>query len=270
MPVSPGESLACVARGYELGFLHEGRIAMHHAFLGIAHVENGVPLFYDGMNEHGLCCAALRFADSCKYSEKRNGRICLASFEVIVYALSRFSSVGEAMAGLAGLLITDECFSDTLPPSPLHWILSDSRESAVIEPTRRGVSILKAPHGVMTNAPEMSVQNAIYESGALFDALDNTSSARYVKAARIAKTCDPVSSLEMLFLMRALSVPRGLSSAGVRSGDRTVYISVADPMAREYTVVHEESGVPRKVMLTDGMMSSGELSVWGIGTDRLI
>ena len=60
---SYGEKIVITPRGYKFHFLHEDENDRNYAIVGAAHVEDNIPLYYDGMNEHGLCVAALRFAN---------------------------------------------------------------------------------------------------------------------------------------------------------------------------------------------------------------
>ena len=47
-------------RRFPLKFRHGGTMSVHHALIGMAYVADGYPLYYDGMNEKGLCMAGLR------------------------------------------------------------------------------------------------------------------------------------------------------------------------------------------------------------------
>jgi len=52
-------------------------------------------------------------------------------------------------------------FSDSLPLSPLHWIIADSERSIVVESMANGLKIYDDPVGVLTNNPpfDYHVQN---------------------------------------------------------------------------------------------------------------
>lgn len=261
MASSPGESVAAVPREYPLTFGSKGEVARHYAFVGTAHIVGGVPLFYDAVNEHGLCCAALRFADECVYSDKPSGALELSSFELIPYVMAHFRSVGEAASGLEGLSISSASFSEALPPSPLHYIISDSKGSLIIESTDRGVSFYESNSGVLTNSPEYPIQLAIYGSGAAFDPLDLSSSARFCKGMRLLKKCTPKTELEMNAVMGAVSVIRGLDT-GAALGHRTVYTCVIDSASCKYTVRHESSPLAVTVSLKDKVRDSCEIEIY--------
>ena len=56
-----GEEVVTMPRGFSFP-LGEGEMQTKYAVIGMAHVEDGIPLFYDGMNEKGLAMAGLLFA----------------------------------------------------------------------------------------------------------------------------------------------------------------------------------------------------------------
>ncbi|MGL9841445.1 linear amide C-N hydrolase, partial [Enterococcus sp. DIV2468a] len=49
-------------------------------------------------------------------------------------------------------------FSETLPLSPLHWLLADKEKSIVIESVKEGLHIYDNPVGVLTNNPPFTYQ----------------------------------------------------------------------------------------------------------------
>ncbi|HDR3342122.1 TPA: linear amide C-N hydrolase, partial [Bacillus anthracis] len=56
------------------------------------------------------------------------------------------------------LNLTDDAFSSDYPVSPLHWMISDSKESIVVEPVKDKVAIYDNPIGVLTNNPTFDKQ----------------------------------------------------------------------------------------------------------------
>ncbi len=59
---------------------------------------------------------------------------------------------------MENLNISDEKFSSKLPPSPLHWIISDRNTSIVVESVDEGLNIYDNPVGVLTNNPPFDKQ----------------------------------------------------------------------------------------------------------------
>ena len=153
-----GEQLVKLEKGSDMRFVHEGYIKAEHSVIGAAKVFDDKLLFFDGMNEVGLCAAALNFPRYAFYRGSRCDGINLASFEVIGYILALCSSVEEVKYRLRRLNITPISVSEELCATPLHWMISDRRESVVIEPLRCGVRILDNPVEVLTNSPPLEYQ----------------------------------------------------------------------------------------------------------------
>ncbi len=120
----------------------------------MAKVVDGYPLFFEAMNSSGLGVAGLNFEGNACYNEKREDKINVPSYELISFLLGRCETVKEARTLLSSVNITKEAFSEKLPPSPLHFLVSDEIESITVEPTREGLKIYENPVGVLTNNPE--------------------------------------------------------------------------------------------------------------------
>ncbi len=173
---SYGEEVARTKKSTELSFIYEGGMDSRFAFIGMAHrvsaecgvrsadirreaanceanVE-GVPLYYDGMNESGLCIAALNFSKCAVYNEKKDKCRNLASFEVIPFVLANCGNIDCVKKLLSGANITNDAFSEKYPPAPLHWMIADRERSIVAEQTARGLEIHENTVGVMTNPPD--------------------------------------------------------------------------------------------------------------------
>lgn len=155
---SYGEELVFTPRRFPLEFRHTARRDVHHAFLGIAHVEGGYPLYYDAVNEKGFCIAGLHFVGNAVYSGVLAGRENIAQFELIPWLLGSCASVAEARALLASATITYTPFSEKFPPAPQHWLLADKWETVAIEPLATGLRICENPAGVLTNDPPLDYQ----------------------------------------------------------------------------------------------------------------
>jgi len=152
------EQVAVTPRNYPLPFRHLGTIEKHPAIIGMAFVVEGFPLYYDAMNEKGLGMAGLNFPYNCDFREPADGKDNVASFELILWVLSKCSTVDEARKLLSRANITNDQFSEKLPPNPLHWMVSDGEKSIVVEQTKSGLRIYDDPVGVMTNNPTFGMQ----------------------------------------------------------------------------------------------------------------
>lgn len=58
---SYGETVTVTPRRFPLSFANGACLEKHYALIGMAHVADGYPLYYDAVNEKGLCMAGLNF-----------------------------------------------------------------------------------------------------------------------------------------------------------------------------------------------------------------
>ena len=229
---SRGENVVITPRQFSFRFLHEGEITKHPAIIGTALVVDNNPLYYDAINEHGLCVAALRFPELAAYHDKKADAINLASFELITWLLCSFDSASEAKKALKNANITPESFSRDLPASPLHWLVGDKTSSFTVESTKDGLKIFDNPYGVLTNAPEFPTQCYIFEERGRPMLGDLSSSSRFVRAINAkdhtASSADKVESISRFFhIMSTVNQPAGLFQADERKL-RTEYTACMD------------------------------------------
>lgn len=126
----------------------------HYAMIGMAYVVGDFPLYYDGVNEKGLGMAGLLFSGNAMYSsEKKPGMDNIGSFEFIPWILGQCASIEDAKRLLGKINLTDEAFSEHLPPSPLHWMIADRNNTIVVEAVADGLKIYDNPFHVLTNNP---------------------------------------------------------------------------------------------------------------------
>lgn len=155
---SYGDEITITPRNYPFHFRNAGTIPNHYAMIGMAHVADNYPLYYDAVNEKGLGIAGLRFAGNCVYQKEQGQKEDIPSFELIPLLLSQCASVDEAEAFLKNARITDFPFSEQLPSSPLHWLLADASRSVTLECVEDGLHLYENPAGVLTNNPPFPQQ----------------------------------------------------------------------------------------------------------------
>lgn len=153
-----GEEVVLSPRNFPLPFLQRPALGRHHAILGMAHVADGYPLYYDGINEAGLGMAGLNFPEFAVYRESSREKENVASFEFIPWILGQCASVAEARVLLKGMQLTGRPFSPELPTAELHWIIADSTSCITVEPVAEGIRIYENPAGVLTNSPPFEDQ----------------------------------------------------------------------------------------------------------------
>ncbi len=155
---SYGDEITVTPRNYPFAFRSGGKTDNHFAILGMAHVADGFPLYYDAMNERGLCIAGLNFVGNAFYRDPLPDKENVAQFEIIPWLLSQCGTVSEARERLENINITNIPFSDKLPCAQLHWIIADKNEAITVESVKDGIKIYGNPVGVLTNNPPFDEQ----------------------------------------------------------------------------------------------------------------
>ncbi len=151
-----GEEVCVMPRRFPLMFREMGEMTKHYGVIGMATVVDGVPLFYDGVNECGLAMAGLAFPENAYYSPIVNGKNNIAPFEFIPWILGQAKTVAQAEALLLRVNLADITFSENLPTTPLHWMIADQNRSIVVEFMRDGMHVYDNKLGVLTNNPPFS------------------------------------------------------------------------------------------------------------------
>ena len=152
------ETVVITPRNFPLTFRHQNTFSTHYALIGMAYICDNYPLYYDATNEAGLSMAGLNFpADAC-YFPFRNNRDNITPFELIPWILGQCKTVTEARTLLEKTNLLNEAFRSDLPLSPLHWMVSDAKQSLTIESTKKGLSVYTNPVDVLTNSPAFDMQ----------------------------------------------------------------------------------------------------------------
>lgn len=153
-----GEKIVITPRNFPLPFRHMKTINTHFALIGMAVVSENFPLYFDATNEKGLSMAGLLFSENAFYRPLNKECDNIPSFEFIPWVLSQCENVADAKKLIEKINITDDIFSSEFPPSPLHWIIADRKESITVEALREGIFVHNNPVGVLTNNPPFPFQ----------------------------------------------------------------------------------------------------------------
>lgn len=227
---SPEESVVFVPRNFPLRFVKIPEMRRHFSIAGTAYVAGGYPLFYDGINEEGVFCAALNFPESAFYSDEKPGMKNLASFEVIPWILASCSNLGEVKKVLENTNILNVDFSSGIKKTPLHWFFADKTGSIAAEPVENGLKIYNDPFGVLSNEPPFEIMKEIAEKEKEIPG-DFSSKSRFIKAAFGIKNAfseNRADSLSAAFhILDSVSVTKGCAE-GKEKEFRTEYTSCAD------------------------------------------
>lgn len=152
------ESVCVAPRNYPFRLRDAEPMLRHHAIIGMAYVVDGYPLFYDGVNEKGLCIAGLNFPVSTRYFSPAPGWDNIAPYELIPWILGRCADVAQARELLGRIRLTDVSFRKDLPLTPLHWLIADAEGCIAVEGMEDGLRVYENPVGVLTNEPSFPVQ----------------------------------------------------------------------------------------------------------------
>ncbi|MCH5280994.1 MAG: choloylglycine hydrolase [Lachnospiraceae bacterium] len=155
---SYNETVTITPRNYPFTFRKAGELKSHHALIGMAYVVDDYPLYYDAINEKGLGMAGLNFPGNADYKEEAAGKDNVSPFEFIPWILGQCADLKEARALLERINLVNINFSEKLPLSPLHWMISDKTGSIVVESVKEGFKIYDNPVGVLTNNPPFDMQ----------------------------------------------------------------------------------------------------------------
>ena len=239
---SYGEQVTITPRNYPFDFRHAGPLHAHYAIIGMAHVADGYPLYYDAVNEKGLCMAGLNFVGNAVYAQPEAGRTNIAQFELIPWLLGGCATAAQ-----------------------LHWLLADETEALTVESTADGLHVYDNPVGVLTNNPPFEQQlfnlnnyrqlsprqpeNRFSEAlplrlysrgvGALGLPGDLSSMSRFVRAAftRLNAVCDGTeqgSVSQFFHILGAVEQQRGCCEVEAGQYERTIYTSCCNARSGVY------------------------------------
>ena len=155
---SYGDEITVTPRNYEFQFRHMGSVSSHYAMIGMAHVAENYPLYYDAMNEKGLGMAGLNFVGNADFQEVDDTRDNVAQFEFIPWILCQCATLEEAKKLLSRMNLVGTPFSPQLPTAQLHWLIADESGSLTVECMTDGLHIYDNPVGVLTNNPPFDKQ----------------------------------------------------------------------------------------------------------------
>ena len=150
---SYNECVVVTPRNYKFPMRTLPMIESHYAMVGMATVVGDYPLYYEATNETGLSMAGLNFPGNAHYNAYEDGKDNVTPFEFIPYILGRCKDIDEAKELLGNINLVNINFSEELPLSPLHWIISDRENSITVESVKEGLKIYDNPYGVLTNNP---------------------------------------------------------------------------------------------------------------------
>ncbi len=155
---SYGDEVTVTPRNYPFRFRDAGSVESHYAMIGMAHVMEDYPLYYDAVNEKGLGMAGLNFPGNAYYRRPEEDRDNISQFEFIPWVLGRCTTAAEARDLIEKINLTDIPFRSDMPLAQLHWIIADKNEALTVESVKDGIKVYDNPVGVLTNNPPFDEQ----------------------------------------------------------------------------------------------------------------
>ncbi len=287
-----GEKVVITPRNFPLSLRKTEAIGKHYAFIGMAATADNYPLYADGMNENGLCIAALKFQDNARYNEQPvQGKANIAPYELIPWVLGKCRNICEAKTLLSETAIIAEPFSEDLPLSPLHWHIADKSGSIVLECTESGMNIYDNPADVLTNnphlpfhlnnlslysklTPDFKTENINFKPFGLgFGAIglpgDFSPASRFVRAEYLLRnSADENDSVNQFFhILDNVSIPCGAVITPDGKYHITTYSCCMDTKNMTYYYKTYFNSALTAVRLTDTNSVGGELSEFLLKTD---
>lgn len=273
-----GEEVVFTPRRFTFPMRFCGDWRRHYAMVGAAIVAEGYPLYYDGMNERGVCVAGLNFPHSAAFFPPSQSKINLAQFEIIPYILGSCATAAQAAHELENVNLTRENFSKELPAAGLHWLIADGADCFVAESVAGGMRIHRNELGVLTNEPPFLYQLSnlsrymmlspglpannfckgadIRPQGMGYGAIglpgDMSPQSRFVRAAFFAcnSKCGggEEEGVNRLFhILGGVSVPYGCCAAEGGGWESTLYTCCCSPASGRYYFTTYSSLAPRCV-----------------------
>ena len=117
--ISYAEEVTITPQNFPLTFRHQPTLEHHYAIIGMAHVIEDYPLYFDAVNERGLAAAGLNFVDYACYHRPTDTGDNVAHFERIPGCI-RYRALPRAKASISSFIF---------------WVPSASPGAAVIPAT---------------------------------------------------------------------------------------------------------------------------------------
>ncbi len=158
-----GEAGVMTPRGYLKGRDNKyGELSM----IGTASIKNGMPLYFEAVNEHGVGVAALNFTKSAAYVIRPHHHIQIAVHEFIPYLLSHSRTLAELKRTVRSIGISSAAPEGYASAAKLHFMAADATGACVIEPLEGGIRVEDCPIPVLTNEPpyQWHISNARFHS----------------------------------------------------------------------------------------------------------
>ncbi len=180
-----GQRVVITPKNYTIPMQCLPAFKTEYALIGMAVVAEEFPLYFEATNDAGLSIAGLNFPANAVYHDVVENKSNITPFELPLWIAGQCKNVRHARTLLADCNVVNISFSNSLPLSPLHWLIADKNECIVVESTNDGLKIYDNPYGVLTNNPTfdwhmMNMNNYLHlHNAGSTDAQNNGTSHNY-------------------------------------------------------------------------------------------
>lgn len=292
---SYNERVVITPRNFKLDMRHKEPLNIHYAMIGMATVINDYPLYYEATNEKGLSMAGLNFPQNADYKPYEENKDNISPFEFIPWLLGQCSNIDEVKELLNKMNLVNTNFSEQLPLSPLHWIISDEKESITVESVKEGLKVYDNPYGVLTNNPTfdyhmMNMNNYMHlHEGPSTNQLSNqytldnyslglgafglpgdfSSTSRfvratYVKSKSVVKESEKENVNQFFHILRSVAMPLGCVLAKNGEFEYTRYSSCCNTNKQIYYYTTYYNSSITSIHMHDADLDSQNLFIYDL------
>lgn len=295
------EKVVITPRNYGFSLKSREKFKTKYAFVGAATVIEDYPLYAEATNEKGLSIAGLHFPENAHYNEEKEDKINITSYELIPWILGNFSSIEELAKILDQLNITNFSFSEEIPNSPLHFMISDDKYCIVLEPMKEGLQVYFNSIGILTNNPPFSyhltnINNYMNLTpdmtdnrfcpkikldpyslglGAIGLPGDNSSTSRFVRAAfnklnSVTSMEEEDSIAQFFHILDTVNIVRGTTMTKDKKWNVTIYSCCTNTTKRIYYYKTYTNNQITAIKMTEENKNSRNLSIFDLEEQQQI
>lgn len=287
-----GQKVVVTPRAYKYSSAFLGEQTMKAgAVIGMAIIEENIPLYFDCANEQGLAIAGLNFPGYAKYEDNAvDGKTNVAAYEFPLWVVMNYTTVDEVEKALKDVAIVAKPINDKFPVSMLHWIIGDAKRSIVVEYTERGMEIFKNNVDILTNQPgygwhEENLRNYMnlfpqmpkevkwgkakmtaFGSGSLMRGIpgDYYAPSRFVRVAYLnthypTKSSEEENVSRLFHTLTGVAMIDGAAAMGDGAFEKTIYTGGYSAATKTYYYNTYEDPAIKKFAMSDYNLDSAEL-----------
>jgi len=287
-----GQRVVITPNGYKYNSAFLGEMTPKNgAIIGMAIIEENVPLYFDCANEAGLAIAGLNFPGYASYEKDAvEDKTNVAAYEFPLWVCLNFSSVDEVEEALKNTAIVAKPINEKFPVSELHYIIGDKNRSIVVEYTENGMEIFKNDVDILTNQPgyawhQENLRNYMnlepkkphevkwgkakmvpFGSGSMMRGLpgDYYSPSRFVRVAYLnthypVKESEDENVIRLFHTLTGVAMIDGAAAMDETSFEKTIYTGGYSTASKTYYYNTYDNPAIMHVSMDDYDLNKGEL-----------